>query len=85
MSKEYLGDPTLEKRYLVTVDMYVYAENDHMVRTKVHDLVEVLDNDEKVYNTQILEIAEQPFASLECRTLEDISNPVENNPTELPF
>jgi hypothetical protein len=85
MSKEYLGDPTLEKRYLVTVDMYVYAENDHMVRTKVHDLVEVLNNDEKVYNTQILEIAEQPFASLECRTLEDISNPVENNPTELPF
>ena len=61
MSKEYLGDPTLEKRYLVTVDMYVYAENDHMVRTKVHDLVEVLNNDEKVYNTQILEIAEQPF------------------------
>ena len=85
MSKEYLGDPTVGKRYLVTLDMYVYAENDHMVRTKVHDLVEVLNNDEKVYNTQILEIAEQPFASLECRTLEDISNPVENNPTELPF
>jgi hypothetical protein len=85
MSKEFLGDPTLEKRYLVAVDMYVYAENDHMARTKVHNLVELLDNDEKVYNTQILEISEQPFGSIECRTLDDISNPVENNPTELPF
>ena len=43
------------------------------------------DNDEKVYNTQVLEISEQPFGSIECRTLDDISNPVENNPTELPF
>ena len=49
MSKEFLGDPTLEKRYLVAVDMYVYAENDHMARTKVHDLVEVLDNDKKLF------------------------------------
>mgnify|MGYP003150901058 FL=1 len=85
MSKEYLGDPTVGKRYLVTLDMYVYAENDHMARVEVHDLVENCNNNEEVYNTQILEISEQPFGSMKCRTLEDISNPVENNPTELPF
>ena len=85
MSKEYLGDPTVGKRYLVTLDMYVYAENDHMARVEVHDLVENCDSNEEVYNTQILEISEQPFGSMKCRTLEDISNPVENNPTELPF
>ena len=65
--------------------MYVYAENDHMARVEVHDLVENCNNNEEVYNTQILEISEQPFGSMECRTLDDISNPVENNPTELPF
>ena len=85
MPKEYLGDPTVGKRYLVTLDMYVYAENDHMARVEVHDLVENCDSNEEVYNTQILEISEQPFGSMKCRTLEDISNPVENNPTELPF
>ena len=49
--------------------MYVYAENDHMARVEVHDLVENCNNNEEVYNTQILEISEQPFGSMECRTL----------------
>ena len=30
-----------EKRYVVTMDMYVYAENDYMARKNAHKLAEV--------------------------------------------
>tara|TARA_R110002020_G_scaffold30746_4_gene96604 strand:- start:9816 stop:10079 length:264 start_codon:yes stop_codon:yes gene_type:complete len=87
MSKEFLGDPSMEKRYVVTIDMHVYAENDHMARVKAHDLVEQISLDEKAYNILVLSIDEQPFGSLSSRELDDISKPLskEEKDQKLPF
>lgn len=73
-----------KKRYVVSMDVYVYAENDYMARKRAHKMIDSLDK----YNhhPSITEIGEQPFASLDYRKLEDISRPsdkVKNEP--LPF
>ena len=67
--------------------MHVYAENDYMARVAAHDLAEECENNEKVYNIQVLSIDEQPFASLSSRELDDISRPLskEEKDQELPF
>ena len=73
-----------EKRYVVTMDVYVYAENDYMARKRAHKMADSLDKYGR--NPSITEIGEQPFASLDYRKLEDISRPsdkVKNEP--LPF
>ena len=70
-----------KKRYVVTVDMYVYAENDYMARKRAHKMADSLDKYGR--NPSITEIGEQPFASLDYRKLEDISKPVKNE--KLPF
>jgi len=57
-----------ENRYVVTMDVYVYAENDYMARKRAHKLSEKIDAD-------ITEIGEQPFASMNYRKLEDHSKP----------
>lgn len=87
MSKEFLGDPSMEKRYVVTIDMHVYAENDYMARVKAHDLVEQISLDEKTYNILVLSIDEQPFGSLSSRKLDNTSRPLskEEKDQELPF
>ena len=48
-----------KKRYVVTMDMYVYAENDYMARKRAHKMKNSLDN----YNRRpsITEIGEQPL------------------------
>ena len=70
-----------EKRYVVTMDVYVYAENDYMARKRAHKMADSLDKYGR--NPSITEIGEQPFASLDYRKLEDISKPVKNK--KLPF
>ena len=70
-----------EKRYVVTMDVYVYAENDYMARKRAHKMADSLDKYGR--NPSITEIGEQPFASLDYRKLEDISKPVKNE--KLPF
>ena len=70
-----------EKRYVVTMDVYVYAENDYMARKRAHKLADSLDKYGR--NPSITEIGEQPFASLDYRKLEDISKPVKNE--KFPF
>ena len=73
-----------KKRYVVTMDMYVYAENDYMARKRAHKLRDTLDG----YNRRpnITEIGEQPFASMSYRKLEDISEPSSKDKDEpLPF
>lgn len=70
-----------EKRYVVTMDVYVYAENDYMARKRAHKMVDSIDKYGR--NPSITEIGEQPFASLDYRKLEDISKPVKNE--KLPF
>ena len=70
-----------EKRYVVTMDVYVYAENDYMARKRAHKMADSLDKYGR--NPSITEIGEQSFASLDYRKLEDISKPVKNE--KFPF
>lgn len=73
-----------KKRYVVSMDMYVYAENDYMARKRAHKMKDAFDN----YNRRpsITEIGEQPFASMTYRKLEDISEPISKAKDEpLPF
>lgn len=73
-----------EKRYVVTMDVYVYAENDYMARKRAHKMIDSLDKYGR--NPSITEIGEQPFASLSYRKLDDISRPVDKVKNEkLPF
>ena len=59
-----------DKRYVVSVDMYVYAENDYMARKRSHNMIEAIE--EKYVNARpaITELGEQPFATLGFRKLE---------------
>lgn len=73
-----------KKRYVVTMDMYVYAENDYMARKRAHKMKDAFDK----YNRRpsVTEIGEQPFASMSYRKLEDISEPITKVKDEpLPF
>ena len=76
-----------KKRYVVVIDTYVYAENDYMARKMAHDIRKNINGD----FTRVLEIDESPYASLETRPLEDLSEPKINGDTvwteedELPF
>ena len=75
-----------EKRYVVSVDMYVYAENDYMARKRSHNMIEAIE--EKYVNARpaITELGEQPFATLGFRKLEDTSKPIsKKKEEELPF
>ena len=74
-----------EKRYVVTIDLYLSAENDYMARKRAHDVVDNGKFGEHAYNVAVRAIEEQPFASLYSRELEDISKPVKKVNDELPF
>ncbi len=75
------------KRYTVVIDTYVYAQGDEEARKIAHDIKRKVNGEQ----TRILEIDESPFASLETRPLEDLSEPKINGDTvwteedELPF
>jgi len=69
-----------KKRYVVTLDMYVYADNDYMARKRAHKIADKIDT------CNITEIGEQPFASMSYRKLEDITKPAEKVKDQpLPF
>ena len=73
-----------DKRYVVTMDMYVYAENDYMARKKAHKMKDAFEGFNR--RPSITEIGEQPFATMAYRKLEDISEPVSKIKDEpLPF
>ena len=75
-----------EKRYVVTMEMYVYADNDYMARKRAHKLKLSLENRQHSDQVDITEIGEQPFASLTYRKLDDISRPTPSVKEEpLPF
>ena len=71
------------KRYVVTMDMYVYAENDYMARKRAHKMKDSLDKYGR--NPSITEIGEQPFASISYRKLEDISEPISKSVKDKPL
>jgi len=64
MSKE-------KKRYVVQVDMYVYAENDYMVRKRANDYKMILGECD-AHHVSVTEIGEQPFGKISSyRKLDD--------------
>jgi len=74
------------KRYVVQMDMYVYADNDYMARKRANDLRLSIDNRRHSQHVEVKEIGEQPFSSTYYRKLDDptfIPKEVSNEP--LPF
>lgn len=71
-----------KKRYVVSMDMYVYAENDYMARKRAHKMKDSFDK----YNRRpiISEIGEQPFATMYYRKLDTITEPFDKE-DKLPF
>jgi len=74
-----------DKRYVVQVEMYVYAENDYMVRKRSHDIKSIL-GECGVTDPNIKEIGEQPFATMDYRKLDDPTfTPRDKSNDPLPF
>ena len=59
------------KRYVVTMDMFVYADNDYMARKRANDLKLSIENRRHSDQVVVSEIGEQPFASTYYRKLDD--------------
>ena len=55
------------KRYVVQMEMYVYADNDYMARKRANDLRLSIDNRRHSQDVVVKEIGEQPFASFDYR------------------
>jgi hypothetical protein len=74
------------KRYVVQMDMYVYAENDYMARKRANDLKLSIERLRHSSGVGVSEIGEQPFASLVYRKLDDPSfTPKDTSNEPLPF
>jgi len=74
------------KRYVVQMDMYVYADNDYMARKRANDLRLSIDNRRHSQDVTVKEIGEQPFASTYYRKLDDPTFiPKEKKDEPLPF
>ena len=74
------------KRYVVQMEMYVYADNDYMARKRANDLRLSLDNRRHSQDVVVKEIGEQPFASFDYRKLEDTTfTPKDRSKDPLPF
>jgi hypothetical protein len=73
-----------DKRYVVQMEMYVYAENDYMARKRAHKLKGAFDKYDR--KPGITGIGEQPFATMSYRKLDDISEPISKiKDVPLPF
>ena len=59
------------KRYVVQMEMYVYADSDYMARKRANDLRLSIDNRRHSQDVVVKEIGEQPFASFDYRKLDD--------------
>ena len=74
------------KRYVVTMDMYVYADNDYMARKRANDLKLSIENRLHSDQVTVSEIGEQPFASMEYSKLDDPTfTPKDTSNEPLPF
>jgi hypothetical protein len=74
------------KRYVVQMEMYVYADNDYMARKRANDLRLSLDNRRHSEGVLVQEIGEQPFASFDYRKLDDPTfTPKDMSNEPLPF
>jgi len=59
------------KRYVVTMDMYVYADNDYIARKRANDLKLSIENRLHSDHVKVKEIGEQPFATTYYRKLDN--------------
>ena len=74
------------KRYVVKMEMYVYADNDYMAKKRANDLRLSIDNRRHSQNVEVKEIGEQPFASTYYRKLDNPTfTPKEKEEEPLPF
>ena len=74
------------KRYVVQMEMYVYADNDYMAKKRANDLRLSLENRRHSQDVVVKEIGEQPFASFNYRKLDDPSfTPKARAEKPLPF
>jgi len=60
-----------DNRYVVKMEMYVYAENDYMAKKRANDLKLSIENRRHSDCIEIVEMGEQPFASFEYRKIDD--------------
>ena len=60
-----------DKRYVVQMEMYVYADNDYMAKKRANDLRLSIDNRRHSQDVEVKEIGEQPFASTYYRKLDN--------------
>lgn len=75
-----------DKRYVVQMEMYVYADNDYMAKKRANDLRLSIDNRRHSQDVEVKEIGEQPFASTYYRKLDNPTfTPKETNNEPLPF
>jgi hypothetical protein len=75
-----------DKRYVVQMEMYVYAENDYMAKKRANDLRLSIDNRRHSQDVEVKEIGEQPFASFDYRKLDDPTfTPKDMSNEPLPF
>ena len=75
-----------DKRYVVSVDMYVYAKDDYMARKRAHKMVDYIDEEYVNARPAITELGSQPFASMSYRKLDDHSKPRDKSKDKpLPF
>jgi len=82
---EFMTDKE-NKRYVVQIEMYVYADNDYMARKRANDLRLSIDNRRHSQDVVVKEIGEQPFASFNYRKLDDPSfTPKDMSNEPLPF
>ena len=74
------------KRYVVQMDMYVYADNDYMAKKRANDLRLSIENRRHSDHVKVTEIGEQGFASMQYRKLEDPTfTPKDRSNELLPF
>ena len=74
------------KRYVVQIEMYVYADNDYMARKRANDLRLSIDNRRHSQDVVVKEIGELPFASFNYRKLDDPTfTPKDMSNEPLPF
>ena len=74
------------KRYVVQMEMYVYADNDYMAKKRVNDLKLSIENRRHSDHVKVTEIGEQPFASTYYRKLDDPTfTPKDTSNEPLPF
>tara|TARA_R110002012_G_scaffold92952_1_gene225567 strand:- start:259 stop:498 length:240 start_codon:yes stop_codon:yes gene_type:complete len=75
-----------ENRYVATIEMYVYADNDYMAKKRANDLKLSIENRRHSDHVKVTEIGEQPFGSFDYRKLDDPTFiPKDESDKPLPF